>query len=231
MNYVQLVGRLRRKCRVSGSNPTTLAGNKVEEINRLMDWINEAWMAIQSIRPDWDWMRKSTSFPTSTLVPTYQIADITALTAAFTDFGNWAPNTFRNYVTAVGLASEFPMEHIDYDVWRNRYQLGAPRFTATRPIEVSIGPGQSLNLGPTPIDGYTISGDYYAIPGELSADTDTPTLPVQFHMAIVYRAMMYYGMSEAAPEVYQEGQAEYAKMLRSISNQQSNHFSLPGSLA
>ena len=208
-----------------------MVGTQIEEYYRLIDWTNEAWMYLQSFRPDWLWMRKSMSFPTSTLVPTYSIADMKALTPSFTDFGNWQPNTFRNYVTTVGQQSEIMMEHIGYESWRDTYAFGAPRFTSTRPLEVAIGPGQSLNLGPTPITGYTVSGDYFSVPTEMAADADTPALPTQFHMAIVYKAMMFYGASESATEVYQEGEVEFAKMLRGIADQQLNKISAGGALA
>jgi hypothetical protein len=231
VNFLQITQRLRRKCRVSGTGPTTVVGAQVEEYARLIDWANEAWMYIQTLHPDWLWMRKSTSFTTTTLVPTYSIADIKVLTPAFNDFGNWQPNTFRNFVTAVGQQSEITMEHIDYEAWRNTYAFGAPRFTSTRPLEIAVGPGQSLNLGPTPITGYTISGDYFSVPTEMAIDTDTPVLPTQFHMAIVYKAMMFYGASESAAEVYQEGEAEFGKMLRSLANQQLNAALIGGALA
>ena len=227
MNYVQLVGRLRRKCRVIGSNPASLA-NQPEEINRLADWINEAWMDIQLAKPDWSWMRSSFSFPTTNGKVSYTSteAGITAGT-----FANWKRDSIRNYPTATGTNGEIQMDYRGYDSWRDMYQFGANRNVYTRPTEVSITPDKQLALGPIGASGYTIIGEYYKVASELVEDTDTPSLPSQFHMAIVYKAMMFYGASEAASEVYEEGQALFQKMMHRVEMQQLPTLEMAGSLA
>lgn len=210
MNFLQLVQRLRRKCRVSGANPVKLS-NQSEEINRLIDWTNEAWMDIQETREDWQWMRTTASFQTVEGQAIYTPAQM-----GVTDFGNWTKYTWRNYVTAVGLKSEIEMEFRDYESWRNLWAYGANRFAKSRPMEMTITPDKSIGFGPAPIAGYTITGDYFRVPTEMSADADVPSLPERFHMLIVYRAMMYYGASESAAEVYNEGQAEFDRMMRRL---------------
>lgn len=192
----------------------------------MIDWVNESWMFIQSMRPDWLWMRNSMTFTTVLNQPTYTLAQI-----GITDFGNWDLQTFRNYVTATGLTSEFEMEYLQYDDWRDKYQFGAPRFSPTRPVEFTVTPNLSIGLGPVPLDGYTISGDYFKIPTEMATDADVPGLPLQYHMLIIYKAMMFYGASEAAPEVYQEGQDEFNKMIFRIMVNQLDDMTLSGPLA
>ena len=108
------------------------------------------------------------------------------------------------------------MSYLDYEWWRDGYQVGAMRTTQSQPMVVTITPAKAIGLGPTPAAGYTVTGDYYRVPTELAADLDVPALPVRFHMLIIYRAMMFYGASEAAAEVYQEGKAEYEKLLRRL---------------
>jgi hypothetical protein len=68
-----------------------------------------------------------------------------------------------------------------------------------------------------PTAGYTVVGDYYLAPVDLSADTDVPTLP-EWHnpMIIVYRAMIDYGMFESAPEVVQRGELKYKQLLQRL---------------
>lgn len=226
MNYLQICQRIRRKCRISGSGPTTVVGTQVEEYARILDWANESWMYLQTMRPDWLWMRTSMTFPTVLNQASYTLANI-----GITDFGNWDTLTFRNYVTATGQASEIDMEYLPYDKWREKYQFGAIRFSPTRPIEFTVTPNLSIGLGPVPIAGYTVTGDYFKVPTEMSTDADIPGIPVQFHMLIVYKAMMYYGASEAAPEVYQEGETEFNKMLARMTVNQLADFELGGPLS
>lgn len=210
MNFLALVSRARRKCGVTGADPTTLV-DQPEETKRLIDWVNEAWMDIQLQREDWEWMRSTFSFVTVNLQSSYTPAE-----AGITDFGVWALDNFRNYVTATGTRSEILMDYWPYEAWRDTYYFGANRLVASRPIVASITPDKQLALGPFGASGYTVTGSYYKVASELSANTDTPDLPAQFHMAIIYRTMMLYGAYEAAQEVYNEGEIEFKKMMGRI---------------
>ena len=65
----------------------------------------------------------------------------------------------------------------------------------------------------------------------MAVDADTPALPSQFHMAIVYKAMMFYGVSESSPEIYDEGKAEFDTMMARIELQQLPEMGQAGALA
>ena len=211
MNYLQLVARLKRKCRVTGAAPASIENATSEEVNRLMDWINEAWMDIPETRQDWEWMRGSCSFTTVAGQAIYTPAE-----AGVTDFGNWTRDTWRIYTTSVGMPSEQFLIYRDYESWRNLYQFGSMRTSQTQPVDLTITPEKSIGLGPLPTAGYTVIGDYFKLPTEMSLNADTPALPGRFHMLIVYRAMMFYGVSEAAPEVYEEGKTEFNRMMSRV---------------
>jgi len=216
MNFLTLCQKLRIKCRVSGSGPAAVTGQNAE-YTRLIQYINEAWMAIQRMHTDWNFLRAACS--ATTLQGTYSYT--AAAHFNLTDFGYWAldydsGDTFRCYLTATGTADEQFLGVTHYDTWRNAYLMGANRTSYQRPNVVAAAPDRSLVVGPIPAAGYTIAGDYYRAPSEMSAGTDTPALPSHFHWAIIYRAMMFYGASEAAPEVYDEGLREYSRMIREI---------------
>lgn len=230
MTFLQLAQKLRRKCRVTGSGPSALTGQS-EEYLRLIEWTNEAYMDILRAHTDWRFMRASATCNTVQGQATYS----PSVDFALTDFGYWAldyesGDTFRNYVTATGTNSEIFMDVMDYDTWRDTYQYGAFRQTYTRPIVVALAPDNSLACGPVPAAGYTLSGDYYRVPAEMVNATDTPVIPNQFQMAIVYKAMMMYGTSEAAPEVYDDGQANYDKIMRQLEAANLRRPRLPGAL-
>ena len=53
-------------------------------------------------------------------------------------------------------------------------------------------------------------------PGAVAADADTPALPSNFHMLIVFRAMYYYGGYESASEVYQRGEFEFKRLMERL---------------
>ena len=233
MNFLDLTNRLKRKCGVTGAKITSLT-NQVEEINKLIDSVNEAWMDIQLAREDWLWMRASAYCPTVAGKATYApgtdfLSTVTNL--PLTDHANWDTDTFRNYVTATGIQSEIRTDFIEYDKWRDTYQFGANRLIQTRPIEITVTPSLSIGVGPSPAAGYTITGDYFKVASELVLAADIPAMPAQFHMAIIYRAMMFIGASEAATEVYSEGKDEWDRMRRMLILNQINAFSVGGPLA
>lgn len=139
--------------------------------------------------------------------------------------------TSNNTTTFCGMRSEIFMGHSAYDDWRNTYQYGALRQVKTRPNEITTTPLKALALGPTPDAGYTIVGDYYSTPSEMVGYNDVPALPVKFHMAIVYKAMVSYGMYEAAAEVVQRGQLEIDKWMRRIHSDQMPSITTGGPLS
>lgn len=212
--YLQLAQKLRAKCRVSGAGPTGVTG-QTAEYQRLLDWTNEAYLDIlRKHERAWMFMRKSASCQTVQGQGLYD----PAVDFGLSDFGQWAlmgNDTFRCYPTDTPAGEQF-MGVVSYDDWRDTYNFGAFRSTFTRPLVVAAAPGFKLCAGPIPAAGYTLTGDYFVIPAAMSAATDMPLIPAQYQDAIVYRAMMFYGMSEAANEVYQEGQIEFERMMRRL---------------
>jgi hypothetical protein len=50
----------------------------------------------------------------------------------------------------------------------------------------------------------------------MTADADIPSLPEQYHKAIVWRALVMYAANKAAPEVYAFAVKEYTKIMNRI---------------
>ena len=211
MNFLEICQRAERECGVASQLTTVL--NQSGEHKRFTDWAQDAWNEIQIAHQDWEWLRQSASFNTidgqATYTPTQ--CGITAGT-----FGKWARDTFRNYITAGGVNTETTMSYMGYEDWRQLYELGANRDSRNRPVQMTITPSKSIALAPYPSSGYTVTGDYYTAPVILALDADTPLMPTQFHMAIVWKICMSYGAYEAASEVYQRGEMEFKKIMRRL---------------
>ncbi|MFA6972410.1 MAG: hypothetical protein WC208_13575 [Gallionella sp.] len=222
--YLQLVNLLKDESGSRAADLTTAIG-LTGEGRRFANWINAAWMDIQGKHQDWGWKRTSTSFVTVNGQATYTPAQ-----AGTTNFGMWSRDSFRNYLTATGTDAEVEMEYIDYEAWRNHYQLGSNRTSYSQPHDITITPAKSLGLGPVPLVGYTVTGDYFTCPTEMTADADIPALPVHYHMAIVYRALMYYAANEAASEVYNHGKTEFNRLMTRIENDYLPEVTLAGPL-
>lgn len=210
--YLQLVNLLKDESGSGAADLTTAIG-LTGEGRRLANWINQAWMDIQGQHQDWGWKRTSTSFTTVNGQATYTPAQ-----AGTTNFGMWDRDSFRNYLTATGTPAEVFMNYMPYEQWRNIYQFSSGRTTYSQPYDITITPAKALGLGPVPLVGYTVTGDYFTCPTEMTLDADIPSLPVHYHMAIVYRALMFYAANEAASEVYNHGKVEFNRLMTRIEN-------------
>lgn len=226
MTYLQLCNSLIQKCGISGGSISSVA-NQVGEALRVVNWIAEAYIQIQLASPTWNWMRSDVSFSTVSNQGSYLPSQ-----AGVTDFANWKTDSFRCYVTSTGVRSEMFLEKMDYDTFRDTYLFGNLRLSYSRPTVISFAPNYSINLGMAPDStDYTIVGEYFKQPTTLVNSTDTPAMPSQFHNIIVYKAMMMYGMYEAAQEVVIEGANLYNQMLRRLVRDQLPDAESAGALA
>jgi hypothetical protein len=203
--------------------------NVTGEVKRFADWIATAWRDIQNIHTDWRFLRRQTTFVTVDGQATY-----TPLQTGITEgtFGAWDRYTFKSFLTTAGNTTEIEMGWLDYDEWKATYQFGAMRVAKTQPIYVTETPESNLGLGPVPLVGYTVTGDYYLAPVDLLADSDTPTLPSKHNkMLIIYRAMEDHGYFEAASDTLGRGQSRYQAMLGRLERDQLKRIYGPGALA
>lgn len=216
MNRLDICRQFAVKVGVPTTSFLTTVSPTAAEQQRVVGWVDEAWNEIQALRADWFWLRTSASFTTVSGTSSYGLGTGAGKVGVTVDeFGSWCLNAgaFRNYPTATGNTAEVMMElEPDYDTWRNAYLFAGTRNTRTRPMVFNIGPDKSVNLGPVPDAGYTITADYFSAPVAMALDTDSPAIPARFHWLLVYKAMMLYGEYEAAPEVYQGGQTGWGRM-------------------
>lgn len=210
MNYLQLVNRARTECGVSGNNLTTTVGQTGEN-SRFTNWINTAYVDIQTAREDWDFLRGTFQFNTVAQQQNYSSSDA----GIASDFGNWKRDSFRCSLDA-SFADEQLMNYMNYEQFRNLYQYGTMRTTYSRPVVVAMEPDKGLAFGPIPDQVYVINGEYFKKPIEFSSDTDTPRIPERYHMLIVYKAMQYYGGFESAPEVFSRGEYEFRRLMERL---------------
>ncbi len=215
MTFLELLNRARVECGVSGASvPLSTAQGLTGESARMASWVNSAWNDIQTSREDWQWMRAPVQF---NLVTQQQVYTPTQAGVG-AELANWKRDSFRCSSVGQNYQDEQLMNWMEYTTFRNLYQYGTMRTTYTRPVVVTVVPGPTKNLafGAIPDRPYVITGEYYTLPTTLTADTDTPTFPARFHLAIVYRAMMFYGGYQAAPEVYQRGELEFKRLMNRL---------------
>ena len=207
MNLLQLVNQTRVECGVSGPALAT-AQSQTGEAARIVAWVQQAWIDVQTSKEDWLFLREPFTF--NTVADQWQYNALTD--CALTNFGNWKRDSFRASTVGSNYGDEQLLNYMEWTTYRNLYRYANMRNTKARPVVVSITPEKDLAFGSIPDQAYVIDGEYYIQPVSLTLDTDSPAIPDRFHMIIVYRAMMYYAGYEAAPEVLARGDFEYRRL-------------------
>jgi hypothetical protein len=227
MNYLALCQRLKTEAGISG----TLASvsGQTGELARVLNWINTAYESIQNSQTSWNFMKHG--FTVNTVIGTdayaYGSCTDTTLASAIVNFGHWDTDSFQMYKDTV--ADENVMPCIDYELWKSIYRMGSQ--TASRPSEATILPNDSIGLGPKPDAVYVFSGDYYRSAAAMSLNADIPVIPSQYHMAIVWRALMLYAQWEEADNLYQYANREYMVLKRMLDLNQLPKMNSGGPLA
>lgn len=231
MNLLQLAQRLSIECGVTNTPMTTTVG--VTGTNyKLVNWIKSAWLEIQGVHDNWNWMREPFAFNTVAGTGDYVPSAITnTLTGQpFTDLRYWWKDTFRCQKVSIGVQDEQWLVEWEYLVFRNTYRFNVQ--VNGRPVVFAIRPNaKAVLLGQIPDDVYRISGEYQVLPSDLTVDTDVPDMPEHLHMIIVYKAMQFYGLYESAPEVLTRGNTEYSRLLNQLEREQLPEMYLGNPLA
>jgi hypothetical protein len=215
MNKLQLVQRLGIEGGVSGSIATTVGATG--EWLRLVTWIDQAWQDVQRANRQWKWMRGTVTFNATQSVNEYAPA---SAPMSLTNFAEWHRQTFRIY-KGTSDDEEFLNDYA-YEVFRNTFIYGTTRSTEGYPIAITVSPTKSLIVALTPDDtDYFITGDYFTTPSVMTLDADEPDMPERFHIMIVYKALIRYGMYESASEVVQYATAEYDKLFDELEESQA----------
>lgn len=231
MNYLQLVQRLNSEVGASGIGPTSVVAQTGMNL-RLVNWINTAWLEIQGLHNTWNWMRQPFKWETVAGTGDYLPTAITnTLTGdLMTDLRYWYKDTFRCQKKSIGIQDEQWLVEWEYYVFRNTYRFNLQ--VAGRPVVFAENPqGRAIMLGQFPDDVYLITGEYQKKAYGLAANDDVPDIPEAYHLIIVYKAMLYYGLFEAAGEVIQRAQSQYQALLTQLEHEQLQEVYLGNPLA
>lgn len=202
MNYKALCSALTREVGIGGGREVLTVNGQSGEIARVVNWIAQANVDLQSLYFDWKFLWKAHTFNT---VPGTAIQD--------------KPSNYHHYDRdKAQIGNVRHVEVVEYESWEG-YDDGA----TGQPHTIVILPDGNVQLYPKPDKAYTVTLPYYRTPQILASDNDIPLIPETYHDLIWMRAVIKYGYYEAAPEMLQRVQAEYPQRLAALEANQ-----LPG---
>lgn len=204
MNFLQLCQRLRQETGISDSGPSNVS-SQTGDMKRLVDWVNESWVRLQGIAPNWSWM---------------WVQGEVVVTAE--------SNTFTlnvNLIEGTIYCEGQPLELVDYKTFRE--------YTRDKEVSTLISrlPNGLYILGSTSAVDKTISYEAYKKPEPMVQGIDVPSMPSEYHMIIVYGALLEYAMFDEAPELSQKARLNYEQMLAELSRNTLPELTAPSYLA
>lgn len=219
MDFLTLCNEVRREAGVSGDGPSTVVG-QTDMYAKIVSWVNQSWMDIQIMRPNWLFMSSEFSFDTIVAQ-----RDYTAIGAGITDLKLWETGSFLIYEKTAGENDQNDLPYHRYLRWRAEFRNRMNARINERPMLFTVKPDNSIRFEPRPDKIYTIDGDYKRSTQEFSANDDIPTgLPNDFHQMIVWKALMYYADDQNAPDALNKAVEAYGPLLFRLENEQLQEF-------
>lgn len=238
--FLKICQDVARECGVAGgadasARPTTVIGQS-GELNRIVNWVADAYTEIQGSR-NWRWLRKDFTFNTVSSTDTYAFGVITDVDdAAFiTRFKTWRNDDRRNpprlYLASSGAETQVFLSWTKWDDFEGLYKTGAIQSQTSQPVHITTNPKDEIVLGMTPNDIYTVTGSYHKSAQVLALDADVPEMPTVYHSLIKYQAMEYYGIFESAPEIISRAQRGITRITNQLKRNQEQPVRLGGPMA
>jgi len=196
MTALEIAQLVRQECGIAGAGTPAAFTGQTGEMKRVVDWVTQADLFIQSQEVDWRFLWKQ--FEVNTVVGT-------AAYAVPTDFDEWDPASFYlDYDTDDNIELDV---FTDYRLWRKEYRQGVKANEV--PSRLVILPDDSLILDNPPNAIFKLTADYYRKPIALAVDASEPPYPARYHRLVVARAKRMYAAYEDAPEIMEEAENEY----------------------
>lgn len=211
MNYLQLAQAVRSRVGLHGTGPSSISGaNEAEQL--ILDAVRDAWIDIQNMRKDWKWMRAQAILQTTAGTTDYSVATI--LPSSYTRFSHWRKDTF--YMKKDG-SNYSPLTFVEYDNYVYHFQNNTAQNV---PEYYTIKEADNSLIIQLPDDTYVFKIDYQKSAQELTTETDTPELPLQFHNVVMYQGIEKYSAAIASPEVFQKYAQDYARAIGDLMRHQ-----------
>lgn len=203
MTFLEIVQKVAQESGTVGnlSEPSTVTGQS-GRLLRIVNWTQDAYTDIQTMHPHWLWMRGTFSGSLLTGTREYSGTDLTATRFARFAFRDNKSTRVSVYDPAVGQDDEGFLEYRQYEAFYEACLVGAAATQTGKPQLMTVTPEGKIAVYPLPDKTYTVRGMYHKSPEELTADADIPAMPVEYHRAIVWGALVLLGTyDEAAPQL------------------------------
>lgn len=199
MNWLAICRRIARECGMSATDttPSSVVGQSGEMLS-VVTWAGDAWLALQAAKL-WGWL--------------WEQPELTLAAGANTIAASVSAHRYDKESMYVGTRL---LTYMRWDDFRTTYPQGA--IGDGTPSMWTVRPDRSLAFNAKPTADLALTVERFRNPTTMptanGADDETPDgLPDYQHMAIVWRAVMFYAGHDEAGNLYQHAKAEYTRLM------------------
>ncbi len=230
MNLLAIVQSLHHEAKLAGDPPSGVSGQTGRAAD-LVRWAIEAYNDIQRQRDGkWTWLRGDWYFDSVADTASYASSVVydTDDVAFISRFRAWDLDERETPLIFLSSDGQATQRDLLVKKWRDfRYLYVRATHTATYPGAIAVKVDNKLFLGPTPDAVYRVTGTYWKSNQTLAVDADIPEMPADYHMAIVYRAIVKYGYNSVSPEILARAEMDGKPIYDALANNQAySRFSL-----
>jgi len=203
MTFLELINSVLRE--INEVEITTVSSTRGIQTS-VKDFINKSERDIINSEVEWPFTVVSQSFTT------------TAGTAEYSQESNSKTVDYDSFtVQESASTSERKLRYISFTEYldsRNETDTNPNTDSRALPEFVYTTPDNKIGLSPVPdVSTYTVRYYYYQTVSDMSANTDTPTIPERFHDVIVNRARYYTHMLRSDVQFSQLALRDYTEGL------------------
>lgn len=208
MNFLELCQRTRQELGVSGTGPASTS-RQVGHYKKIVDWVQDAHLEVQESLALNGYAMAWATVPLTDGVDTYdpdaqwglQVKRLAPDSLCVQPVGNPARRTH--------------LVEASWDWMRAR--VASPTGT---PSAYAARPDGKIVLWPTPGDQLELHIEYERKSLPLASNTDVPWLPTEYHMAIVWRAVMFGTAHDEDLALFQSAKSNHAAIMSRVARQQ-----------
>ncbi len=213
MDFLSLCRRLRQETGITNTGPSNVT-SQTGDLQRIVDWVSEAWLRLQARRDDWAWMWREGTLSVTSGTKIYSLASTV--------------KTLDVNTLYLGVGSDrYAVTVMDYTDLRDSYRNTEVR----RPSYAAVRPDGDIEFDSVPDQDYTLTFEYFAKPARMTTNIEAPTIDDEYHMIIVWSALMEYAMFDEAPELYQKGKSNYDTLLAELESNTLPQLEFAGPVA
>lgn len=200
------------------SDITDTVAPATDFIGDMVEFIDQAWIDIQLFKQSrWLWMRHQLDYTVALVASTRTLAMSAIDSTCKRLIPFIEPDTYPDFYVLLKHPTTDAIHKcrfVPYPLWRGYYDRGDR--PENKPVRYTVRPDGTLEFDPTPDVAYTVSTDWAHKPTALAADGDAPDMPDEYHMLVVWWAMIHLMDIEEKGGRYQTANRQYARMVNRL---------------